>query len=205
MQGYRRAAVVAAMTTGLMGCAVPAAATASPIPGILPPAPAPVTQLSVDRYLGTWHQLAAIPQPYNLNCARDTEAHYSLDETGAVTVHNTCTTWWGSPNEITGAATVNDPVTRAQLHVSFPGVPTQDQRGGPTNYIVTALGPDYSWALVTDPYRVSGFVLSRSPSLDPVQWRAVKQAIEAAGENTCVYLTSPTAGGLDTTTPLCLT
>ncbi|WP_277832734.1 lipocalin family protein [Speluncibacter jeojiensis] len=189
-----------------MGSAFPAGAVpAGPIPGSLPPAPAPVAQLSVDRYLGNWHQLAAIPQPYNVNCARDTEAHYGLDATGAVTVHNTCTTLWGSRNEITGTATVNDPVTRAQLHVSFPGVPTQNHRSGPTNYIVTALGPDYSWAVVTDPYRVSGFVLSRNPSLDPVQWRAVKQAVEAAGENTCVYLTSPTVGGLETTAPMCLT
>ncbi|MEV0247590.1 lipocalin family protein [Nocardia sp. NPDC050712] len=165
--------------------------------------PAPVPQLELDRYLGTWHQLAAIPQYFNLICARDTRAEYDLDAAGDVSVRNTCTTWGGTLNEIRGTATVNDPDTRAQLHVSFPGVPTQDTRYGPTNYIVTALGADYSWALVTDPYRLSGFVLSRTPELDPGQWDQVRTAIIAAGEDSCLYLTSPTTGGLQSIAPLC--
>ncbi|MFE3055783.1 lipocalin family protein [Nocardia sp. NPDC059236] len=166
--------------------------------------PAPVAGLDLGRYLGTWYQLAAIPQYFNLICARDTRADYALDAYGDVSVHNSCTTWSGSVNEIRGTATVTDPVTDAQLHVSFPGVPTQDALYGPTNYIVTALGDDYSWALVTDPNRVSGFVLSRTTMLDPAQWHDVSAAITAAGENTCWYLTTPTTGGLDRFTPLCV-
>ena len=54
-------------------------------------------------------------------------------------MHNACTTWWGTPNTITGAATVNDRRTDAQLHVSFPGVPFQDNPDGPTNYVITDL------------------------------------------------------------------
>ena len=36
--------------------------------------PTPIESLDLNRYLGTWHQLAAIPQPFNLVCARDTTA-----------------------------------------------------------------------------------------------------------------------------------
>ncbi|MFE3262260.1 lipocalin family protein [Nocardia sp. NPDC059229] len=165
--------------------------------------PAPVARLDLGRYLGTWYQLAAVPQYFNLSCARDTRAEYALDAQGDVSVHNSCITWSGSVSEIWGTATVTDPATDAQLHVSFPSVPTQDALYGPTNYIVTALGDDYSWALVTDPYRVSGFVLSRATMLDPAQWRDVSAAITGAGENTCWYLTSPTTGGLDRLAPLC--
>ncbi|MGW4247169.1 lipocalin family protein [Nocardia sp. NPDC004722] len=165
--------------------------------------PAPVARLDTGRYLGTWYQLAAVPQYFNLVCARDTQAEYALDERGDVSVHNSCTTWTGGPNEIRGTATVTDPVTNAQLHVSFPGVPTQDARYGPPNYVVTALGDDYSWALVTDPNRLSGFVLSRTAALDPVQWRDIRAAIVAAEEDTCTYWTSPTTGGLDRLVPLC--
>nr|WP_245998128.1 lipocalin family protein [Nocardia pseudobrasiliensis] len=175
-----------------------AAATATAAP------PAPVPQLDLARYLGVWHQLAAVPQYFNLVCARDTRAEYALDAQGNVSVHNTCTTWAGTPNEIRGTATVNDTATGAQLHVSFPGVPTQEALSGPTNYIVTALGPDYSWALVTDPGRISGFVLSRTPQLAATEWRAVRDAIAAAGENPCLYLTSPTSGGTDAIAPLCV-
>ncbi|GAB3205564.1 hypothetical protein GCM10027262_11240 [Nocardia tengchongensis] len=165
--------------------------------------PAPVAALDLGRYLGTWYQLAAVPQYFNLVCARDTRADYVLDELGDVSVHNSCTTWQGSVNEIRGTATVTDPATNAQLHVSFPGVPTQDARYGPPNYIVTALGDDYTWALVTDPNRLSGFVLSRTTTLDDTQWHDVTAAITAADENTCWYLTTPVTGGLDRIEPLC--
>ncbi|MBF6349461.1 MULTISPECIES: lipocalin family protein [Nocardia] len=165
--------------------------------------PAPVEKLELTRYLGTWQQLAAVPQPFNLPCARDTRADYQLDEQGDIAVRNTCVTWTGSLNQIEGTATVNDLVTGAQLHVSFPSVPGQDQRTGPTNYIVTALGPDYSWALVTDPSRLSGFVLSRTPALDAPTWDRVKAAIEGTGQSPCMYLTSPTTGGMTDIAPLC--
>jgi apolipoprotein D and lipocalin family protein len=166
--------------------------------------PAPVEKLELTRYLGTWHQLAAVPQVFNLTCARDTRADYQLDEQGDIAVHNQCVTWSGSLNQIQGTATVNDPVTSAQLHVGFPGVPGQDQRTGPTNYIVTALGPDYSWALVTDPSRLSGFVLSRTPALDAPTWDRVRTAIQVTGQSPCIYLTSPTTGGMTDIAPLCI-
>jgi apolipoprotein D and lipocalin family protein len=165
--------------------------------------PAPVAQLDLQRYLGTWYQLAAVPQWFNLICARDSRAEYGLAANGDVTVRNSCSTWTGQQNVIRGTATVNDHETGAQLHVSFPDVPTQGERNGPTNYIVTALGADYSWALVTDPSRLSGFVLARNPALDAETWDRVRAAITAAGQNSCLYLTSPTTGGSNDITPLC--
>ncbi|MGW5440199.1 lipocalin family protein [Nocardia asteroides] len=173
----------------------PAAASAAP--------PAPVPSLELTRYLGVWHQLAAVPAPFSLNCAGDTTATYTLDPAGDVGVYNRCRTWSGGTDEIRGTATVTDPVTNAQLHVSFPSVPGQDQRTGAPNYIVTALGPDYSWAVVTDPSRLSGFVLSRTPAVDAATWTDIDAAIVAAGQNTCVYLTTPTAGGRSDMIPLC--
>ncbi|WP_433714365.1 lipocalin family protein [Nocardia sp. CA-084685] len=193
LRPLRRLAAVAAPIAAALSLAAPAALAG----------PAPVPHLDLNRYLGTWYQLAAVPQFFNLNCARDTHAEYALDPQGNVSVHNSCTTWAGAPNGITGTATVSDPATDAQLHVSFPGVPTQDGLYGQPNYIVTALGPDYSWALVTDPYRISGFVLARTRALDADQWRSVRAAIGTAGENDCLYLTSPTTGGIETIAPLC--
>ncbi|MFQ6329326.1 lipocalin family protein [Nocardia sp. CWNU-33] len=181
-----------------------AAGTAVAGPAVSPTeAPAPVPNLDLDRYLGTWNQLAAVPQYFNLVCARDTRATYALDPQGNISVHNSCTTWVNSLNEITGTATVNDRTTGAQLHVSFPGVPTQDGLEGPTNYIVTALDEAYSWALVTDPSRTSGFVLARDRVLDTAQWQRVRAAIDAVGQNSCLYLTSPTTGGRTDIAPLC--
>ncbi|RMI27771.1 lipocalin family protein [Nocardia stercoris] len=192
----------ATVTAATLATLTAASAVVCAVP-LLGAPPQPVPALDLGRYLGTWNQLAAVPQFFSLSCARDTQARYDLDPAGNVTVDNTCTTWAGTPNHISGTATVTDPVTDAQLHVSFPGVPTQDQLEGPTNYIVTALDSDYSWAVVTDPARLSGFVLSRAAELSATQWDRIRSAITAAGMDPCVYLTSPTTGGIETIEPVC--
>ncbi|PTR36841.1 apolipoprotein D and lipocalin family protein [Rhodococcus sp. OK611] len=164
---------------------------------------APVPSLDVQRYMGTWHQLAAIPQPFSLNCASDTRATYSLLDAQNVRVENSCTTWTRGSSGVTGNARVNDPATMAQLHVSFPGVSTQDSLDGPTNYVVSHIADDYSWALVGDPARFSGFVLSRSASATAERWQEIRSVVESRGYNSCLLLTSPTTGGREDIRPLC--
>ena len=160
----------------------------------------PVPQLDVTRYVGGWYQLAANPAPYNIDCVRDTTANYTLLDERNVRVENSCTTITGERRGIVGNARVND---TASLHVSFPGVPFQDSLDGPSNYLVTYLADDYSWALVGDPTRVSGFVLSRSPVVDEAAWQQIRAVVEDAGYNSCLMLTSPTTEGLQEIKPLC--
>jgi len=160
----------------------------------------PVPRLDVTQYVGGWYQLAANPAPYNIDCVRDTTAQYTLLDERNVRVENSCTTITGERRGIVGNARVND---TASLHVSFPGVPFQDSLDGPSNYIVTYLADDYSWALVGDPSRVSGFVLSRSPVVDAAAWQQIRTVVEDAGYNSCLMLTSPTTEGLQEIKPLC--
>jgi len=145
----------------------------------------PVANLDVARYVGEWNQVAAIPQPFSLACAKDTRASYGIVDSSNVSVKNTCTTWTGQANEIVGNARVTDPATGAQLHVSFPGVPSQESLDGPPNYIVTYIADDYSWALVGDPLRLSGFVLSRSAVIDAAGWTEIPRAPEPRGYQRC--------------------
>ena len=76
----RRAVVLGALLT-LGAVHLAGAAHAS---SLLPPPPAPVEHVNLPDYLGTWYQLAAVPQPFNLVCARDTQARYALDDAGNV-------------------------------------------------------------------------------------------------------------------------
>lgn len=133
-RALRAASVLAGL--GIALAAAPAFAQAEPV--------TPVPRLEAERYLGDWRQLAAIPQPFNLVCARDTRANYSLTPNGDIAVRNSCTTWWGGGNEIAGVAKVTDPATQAQLAVSF-----RDESNPRTNYVVTRLirttrGPSWS-------------------------------------------------------------
>ncbi|MBL1079014.1 lipocalin family protein [Nocardia sp. 2] len=184
----------------LVACAPLAAhAAATPPASVVPVAasPAPVAALEVSRYTGTWLQLAAIPQPFSLACALDTRAEYGTAP-GGLTVRNSCTTRFGTRDERVGFARVTDPSTNAQLAVTF-----RAEADPATNYVVTALDPEYRWALVVNPGRTAGFVLSREPVLEADQWAAVRAGISTAGMDACLFLTSPITGGRDGIEPLC--
>lgn len=195
-----RTAVAIAATLMLGAPALANAQEGSIAPALLQP----VDYLDVERYSGTWYQVAAIPQPFSLDCARNTTANYELIDQRNVRVRNSCDTFTGGQNRIEGNARVNDPQTQAQLHVSFPGVPFQDSLDGPTNYVVTYIADDYSWALVGDPFRTSGFVLARSGEVSPEQWQAIRSVVTSRGYNDCFFLTSPVDGGANEIRPLCL-
>lgn len=159
--------------------------------------------VDLKRYAGRWYQVAAIPQPYTLQCTNDTQAEYGITAPGTVSVRNTCGSAVSSDSVIEGEATVRDTDTNASLRVNFPMVPFQDENG-PVNYRITYLADDYSVAIVGDPTRSSGFVLSREPVLAPEQWSTVRQVIENRGWWSCAFLTVPMAEGRGDVTPLCL-
>lgn len=155
--------------------------------------------VDLERYAGTWYQVAALPQPYTLQCAYDTTADYGVIDDTTISVNNSCGTVFGGRSSIEGTATVR---SHASLRVNFPGVPFQDPEGA-TNYRVTYLAEDYSLAIVGDPSRFSGFVLSRTPELSAETWSQVRSIIESRGWNSCTFLTVPAAGGRGDVTPLC--
>ncbi|MEE3851598.1 lipocalin family protein [Gordonia sp. LSe1-13] len=169
----------------------------------------PIPKLDTERYLGSWWQLAAIPAFFNLNCAKDTKANYTVIDATTIGVENTCTTFTGQTNGVKGKADVVDPVTNAQLSVSFPQVPVSINPGGAPNYIVTWVGEGdtptdpYEFAIVGDPSRLSGFVLSREPVVSTATLKMLRGEVEKAGFNSCIFLVSPTTGGRTDYSPLC--
>ncbi|MEP9391943.1 lipocalin family protein [Gordonia sp. VNQ95] len=179
----------------------PATADAAPLK--------PVPKLDVQRYLGTWWQQATIPSFFGVRCAKDTNATYGVIDATTISVDNKCTSFTGQPDGIKGKATVVDPVSNAQLIVTFPGVPNTIDPGKTPNYIVSWVAdgatPDapYEYAVVGDPSRLSGFVLSRKKVLTTAELRMLKDATEKVGFNSCTFLISPTTGGRSDYSPLC--
>ncbi len=165
--------------------------------GELPEIDEPV---DLEGYSGKWYQVAALPQPYTLQCAHDTTADYEVIDDSTISVRNSCGMLFGGRSDIEGTATV---VSDASLRVSFPGIPFQNP-DGPANYRVTHLEEDYSLAVVGAPNRLSGFVLSRTPHLSPEEWSQVRGIVESRGWNSCLFLTVPMEGGRGDVTPLCM-
>lgn len=165
----------------------------------------PLTQVdSVDteKYVGDWYQVAAIPQPYTIQCASNTKAKYGVLDDSTISVKNTCDTLFGTPSEITGKARITDADTKASLRVAFDRVPGQNLQGTP-NYVVTYLSEDYDLAIIGDPQRLSGFVLSRTPNLTADQWKTVKNTVKERGWWDCAFVTTPQKGGERGAIPVC--
>jgi apolipoprotein D and lipocalin family protein len=162
-----------------------------------------VDYVDPEKYQGTWYQVASVPQPYTLQCTNDTTAEYELIDDTTLSVLNSCGSQFSSDSEITGTATVRDTDTNASLRVNFPGIPFQNE-DGPVNYRITYLDEDYDLAIVGDPQRRSGFVLSRTPDLSPEQWNLVETTVSDRGYWSCSFLTTPMQGGRQDITPLCL-
>lgn len=164
----------------------------------------PVRTVDLERYLGTWLQLAAIPTFFSAPCARDTTAAYALLADGEVDVTNTCTGFDGQPVVAEGQARVVGP-RPSQLEVTFAFTPAGDpiyQAAG--DYWIIGLDQrDYQWAVVGAPDRESLFVLSREPVLTPRQATRVLFSILRSGYDPCDLVLTATTGGIEQDVPLC--
>lgn len=140
------------------------------------PEPLPVVEhVNLERYLGTWYEIARYPAPFQEGCTATT-ATYSLREDGEIRVMNRCHV--GSPSgelrEAEGRARVVDPETNAKLEVTFFWPFWGD-------YWILALDDEYRWSLVGEPRRKYLWILSRTPVMSEETYRAILQRLPALG------------------------
>lgn len=123
-----------------------------------------VDHVDLARYVGTWHQIALIPNRFQDQCVGGTTATYTLRDDGRITVLNRCRTADGKMDEAEGLAKIENDETNAELKVSF--VSFLGWRPFWGDYWVIGLDEDYGWAAVGTPNRKYGWILARTPTLD---------------------------------------
>ena len=162
------------------------------------------TARSVDlnRYLGRWYQIAAVPQFFQRNCASNTTAEYSLVENDRIQVFNSCTDKQGDRISSVGRGKIVDPKTNAKLKVTFLKVGMWLYLFG-GNYWIIELDPHYQWAVVGEGSRQHGWILARSPSLEKTELISIAEKIKAQGYELCAFTTEIQRGGLEARQPLC--
>jgi apolipoprotein D and lipocalin family protein len=133
-----------------------------------------VDKVDLSRYLGSWYEIARIPNSFEDECASDSMAHYALLKDGRIEVVNTCRTRDGQKKSIRGVAKVVDPVSKAKLKVRFGWV-------GSGDYWVLVLNSFYEYAVVGEPSRKYLWILNRTPSMDRGTYRGLLERIEELG------------------------
>ena len=62
-----------------------------------------VPSIDLQRYVGTWHEIARFPNTFQRKCAGDVTATYTLLEDGTIKVVNRCRQADGETTEAVGA------------------------------------------------------------------------------------------------------
>ena len=136
-----------------------------------------VLSVDLDRYAGTWYEIARLPMWFQRHCV-DSTAAYTPQPEGSVGVHNECVTDKGDIDKADGIATIIDTETNARLAVVFDNWFAKlvgSSREG--NYWILDLDPEYRTALFGTPNRRYLWILSRTPILDEATYlRLVKKA-----------------------------
>lgn len=164
----------------------------------------PVANFDTARYLGTWHEIASIPQFFQRKCIRDTKATYGLDVSQShISVENICTREDGGKERVQGRARQSEGQPASRLEVTFLELFGEYRFWIAADYWVVALDPQYRWAVVGHPTRRYGWVLAREPRLAPVVLAEIIGRIKSQGYDACQFVVTPQTGGLSVRRPLC--
>lgn len=148
-----------------------------------------VKQVDLNRYLGKWYQVSYIPNRFQSMCIADTQAEYQLDGSD-IRVINRCRTKDGSIEQANGIAKIVEASNNAKLRVSF-------FRPFYGNYWVLDIDPDYQWVLVGEPSRKYGWILSRTPQLDPATQSRILEKAESLAYQRSQFQTSAQSNPLN--------
>lgn len=160
---------------GFFFCMQTACATASSLEVVSTADPDVVDFVDLDKYLGTWYEIASTPHRFSKGCMA-TQATYAAGEKGKILVTNMCRkdSFDGSVSQVNGTAKVVDAKTNAKLKVSFFWPFSGD-------YWVVGLDQNYRWAVVSGPKKKSIWILSRTRQMDPVEYKALLASLSARG------------------------
>lgn len=171
----------------ILACCALAALPAQAQPAV-PPLQALPT-LEVAPYMGTWYQVAWIPNRFQKQCVSDTAAIYRDLGNGSVEVLNRCKLADGKNDSVLGVARPPAGVARidggklmpARLEVSFLPAWLRWTGIGWGAYWVVDLAPDGRYAIVSEASREYLWVLARQPALTPVDDAAIKAKLQVLG------------------------
>ena len=140
-----------------------------------------VPQVDLERYAGTWFEIARLPNRFEEDCARDITATYTPRPDGRITVVNRCVEKDGSVNEAEGVARRVEGKPPSVLEVRFaPGwLSFLPMVWG--DYQIIDLAPDYSHAIVGSPDRKYLWLLSRDPKMDQQLFETLKARARSQG------------------------
>ena len=152
MGGPRLMTVVSALVAGLLARKAKKPLTTAP-------------SVDLQRYIGTWYEIARLPEKHEKDCASDVTATYELTIDGGLRIINRCRRRDASVKRAIGRAEVVDADTNAKLRVSFAPQLLDMLPFVWSDYYIIDVASDYSTAVVGTPDRSHLWLLARDPTV----------------------------------------
>lgn len=141
-----------------------------------------VPEIDLQRYAGTWFEVARLPNRFQKKCVGDVAVTCILLDDGAIKVVNSCRKKNGQIAQVEGLAKLADsdgPNTK--LKVRFAPKLLSFLPFVWVNYWIIILAPDYSYAVIGEPTRKYLWVLSRMPVMDDTILQGVLDQVKQKG------------------------
>ena len=140
----------------------------------------PVPGLDINRYAGTWYEIARLPNRFEDHCVGDITATYTPLQSGRIRVVNACRNQDGEMESVAGQARRSGEHP-AKLEVRFAPAWLGWLPFVWADYWVLALDEDYRWAIVGEPGRDFLWFLSREPRVDQATFDELRARAIALG------------------------
>ena len=141
-----------------------------------------VPQVDLNRYMGTWYEIARLPNSFQGKCVSDVTATYALLDDGDIRVVNRCRKEDGEMNEAEGIARLaskDGPNTKLKVRFAPAWLSFLPFVWG--NYWIIALAPDYSYVAIGEPNREYLWILARTPIMDEATLAQVLEQVRQKG------------------------
>ncbi len=124
-----------------------------------------VPSVDLQKYAGTWYEIARLPNPFQERCTSDVTATYAIDGDELVVI-NRCRTENGEMTEAKGRARrADDDGPNSKLEVRFAPAFLSFLPFVWGDYWILELPEDYSYVVIGEPERKYLWILAREKTL----------------------------------------
>jgi apolipoprotein D and lipocalin family protein len=140
-----------------------------------------IPSLNVQRYMGTWYEIAKYPNFFQKKCVSNTVANYEAQANGTIRVTNRCTDSDGKAKEALGEARQIGNATSPKLEVRFAPAWLSFLPLVWGDYWIIDLDADYQLVAISEPRQELLWVLSRTPAPNPEAFRLLTERLAKRG------------------------
>lgn len=141
-----------------------------------------VDSVDIQRYAGTWYEIARLPNRFQEDCAGNVTATYCVLENGNLKVINRCQKADGDSSEAEGIArrsSLEEPNSKLKVRFAPSFLSFLPFVWG--NYWIIDLAPDYRHAVIGEPNREYLWVLARTPGLEERTLQEILKRVKEHG------------------------